>query len=126
MLIKGSVPLKRVADFARGCDALWSTAGRRVAAHAGNGIVYASVAAATGDETALVAAVARVSAARRPDCGGFAMVLRAPREVSEQSADLAAQDRLRPDEGRSRSRWTRPTSGTSRGPREGADRWQPC
>lgn len=78
ILIKGSVLLNRVQDYVRGVSGLGTRA--KVAAHAGNGVVYARVA---GDESALVAAAGQAQRLAA-GCGGFAMVLRAPRAVSEK------------------------------------------
>lgn len=84
MLVKGSVLLKRVFDFAAAVanlDRLGLKAS--IASHAGNGIVYAMVAADPGQAAQLVQAAEQLQRLAI-DCGGFALVQKAPREVSEK------------------------------------------
>ncbi len=77
MLLKGSVLLKRVFDFAGG---LVNLRGLEVAfaSHAGNGIVYGLISTETGQEERLVAAAGRLQQLAA-ECGGFALVQKAPR-----------------------------------------------
>ena len=77
MLIKGSVLLKKVYDFAGGLMGLQGVE-TALAAHAGNGIVYGLVAAEPGQGERLVAAADRLQQLAA-DCGGFALPLKAPR-----------------------------------------------
>lgn len=81
MLVKGSVLLKRVFDFTNGLSSL----GLQIAfaAHAGNGVVYALVSTGAGQEQKLAAAAERIQRLAG-DCGGFALVQKAPRAVSEK------------------------------------------
>ncbi|MHB0868774.1 MAG: FAD-binding oxidoreductase [Chloroflexota bacterium] len=82
MLVKGSVLLKRVADFT---GALMGLQGQGLqaafAAHAGNGIVHGMVAAEPGGEEKLVSAAGRLQQVAA-ECGGFALLQKAPREVA--------------------------------------------
>ncbi len=77
MLVKGSVLLKRVFDFTSGLTKLEGLQ-TTFASHAGNGIVYGLVSAESGQEEKLVAAAARLQQLAA-DCGGFALVQKAPR-----------------------------------------------
>lgn len=81
VLIKGSVLLNRVIDFVGGVDAL-ETEGldAEVASHAGNGIVYALVSAASGEAGKLVGVVERLQRLA-DECGGFALLQKGPAEV---------------------------------------------
>ncbi len=79
MVVKGSVLLKRVFDFTSGLGSL-SGAKAVFAAHAGNGIVYALVSVEPGQEEKLVA-VAEQLQRLGADCGGFAMVQKAPSSI---------------------------------------------
>lgn len=83
-LVKGSVLLNRVFDFARGVASLRDEGlGASVAAHAGNGIVYAMVTAEPGGEEKLGTAIARLQQLGQ-ECGGFALLQRAPAAVAEK------------------------------------------
>jgi len=77
MLVKGSVLLKRVYDFAGGLVNLQGLEAA-FASHAGNGIVYGLVTAEPGREEDLVTAAGRLQQLAA-DCGGFALVQKAPR-----------------------------------------------
>jgi FAD/FMN-containing dehydrogenase len=82
VLVKGSVPLKRVVEFAGGLEALRAQGmGAAFAAHAGNGIVYALVSAAEGEAGKLAGAVQRLQRIAG-EFGGFALLQRGPSEVS--------------------------------------------
>ncbi len=82
MLVKGSVLLKKVFDFASGLTNLQGLQSA-VAAHAGNGIVYGLVTAEPGQEELLISAAGRLQQLAA-DCGGFALVQKAPRQVVEK------------------------------------------
>ncbi len=78
VLVKGSILLKRVGDFIGGIEGL-KTDGldASIAAHAGNGIVYALV---SGEPEKLAAAVQRLQKLAA-ECGGFALLQKGPGEV---------------------------------------------
>jgi glycolate oxidase FAD binding subunit len=80
MVVKGSVPLKRVVDFTGGLGRI-SGAEAVFAAHAGNGIVYALVSAEPGQMEKLVP-VAEQLQKLAADCGGFALILKAPSSIT--------------------------------------------
>lgn len=80
MAVKASVSLQRVLDFTAGLATLAESARVAFAAHAGNGIVYAQVSASEPGQLAeLAGRIQRMAA----ECGGFAVVQRAPRELAE-------------------------------------------
>ncbi len=83
-LVKGSVPIKRVVDFAGGVQAL-NTQGldAAFAAHAGNGIVHAWVSAAAGKAERLVRAVEDLQRLAA-EFGGFALLQKGPPEVVQK------------------------------------------
>ncbi len=82
MLVKGSVLLKKVFEFTTG---LVNLPGLQVtfASHAGNGIVYGLATAEPGQEEKLVSAAGRLQQLAA-DCGGFALVQKAPSQVAEK------------------------------------------
>ena len=82
VLLKGSVPLKRVFDFCSGLLSVQRDQKLQVsmASHAGNGIVYGLLASEMAQTGVLESAAERLQQLAA-DCGGFAVVQRAPREV---------------------------------------------
>jgi FAD/FMN-containing dehydrogenase len=84
VLVKGSVLLKRVFDFAGGVVGLEQQGLRcGLAAHAGNGIVYALVSAEPGEAEKLVPAVEQLQRLAA-ECGGFALLQKGPADVVEK------------------------------------------
>lgn len=82
VLVKGSVPITRVVDFASGVEMLSGQGMESTfAAHAGNGIVYASVSASVGEEAKLIGAVQKLQGIAS-EFGGFALLQRGPAAVS--------------------------------------------
>lgn len=85
VLVKGSVLLKRVVDFAGGIDALKAEGFESaVVAHAGNGIVYAMISAAPEETGKLAVAVSKLQKLAA-ECGGFALLQKGPAEVAAKS-----------------------------------------
>jgi glycolate oxidase len=84
VLVKGSVPLKHVVDFAGAVEAFKKdSVDADFAAHAGNGVVYAFVSAGTGEDSKLVSAVQNLQRVAG-EFGGFALLQRGPGEVSSK------------------------------------------
>jgi len=87
LLLKASVLLRRLSDFTSSLVLYAQEEGYElsIASHAGNGIVYAMVATSTGQDEKLALVADRIQRLAA-DHGGFAMVQRGPRGVSERIA----------------------------------------